>query len=183
MEVDIAGYWVKGRHRAESGLSESSENNFQSIQNDGAPILKPCGSRVGVSHTEYDWSLVEDEVLEDDSSVKTIDDLIPVPASIVDPIVMVDGKSLHKATVISQMLSTECVSGDRLKRVQGFSNVEPNSVTGKGSLAETFVVGDPLWTLGDQNLSSIIIITSLICDAKEQRWIPAEKLKDSTIRG
>ena len=138
-EVDIAGCWMKGRLRAailllESGLFESSEINFQSIENDGASISKPRGSRVGVSHTEYDWSLVEDEVVEDDSSVNTIDDLSPVPASIVDPIVMVDGKSFHKATVIRQILSTERVSGDRLKRVRGFSKFEPNSVTGEGSL-------------------------------------------------
>ena len=54
---------------------------------------------------------------------------------------------------------------------------------GEGSLAETLVIGDPFCALGDQNISSIIIMKSLICDAKEQRWIPAEKLKDSTIRG
>ena len=145
-EVDIAGCCMRGRHRAailllESGLFESSEINFQSIENDGACILKPRGSRVGVSHTEYDWSLVEDGVLEEGNSVNTIDDLIPVPASIVDSIVMVDGKSFHKATVTRQMLSTERVSGDRLKRVRGFSKFEPNSVTDEGSLAETLVEG------------------------------------------
>ena len=127
-EVDIAGCWMKGRHYVailllESGLFESSEINFQSIENDGASILKPCGSLVGVSHTEYDCSLVEDEVVEDDSSVNTIDDLIPVPASIVDPIVMVDGKPFHKATVIHQMISTERVSGDRLKVLAVFQNL------------------------------------------------------------
>ena len=134
---------MKGRHKAailllESGLFEASEINFQLIEYEGSSILKPNKSRVGVSLVEYVWSQNEiEDVAESDNYINTIDDMVPIPANQIDPIVMVEGKPYHKASIICQKLMTERVSIDRLKFICGFSKFDPIHIGSEGSLSKT----------------------------------------------
>ena len=51
-------------------------------------------------------------------------------------------------------------------------------------MSDTLVVGDPLCSLQEKNLSMILTVISFkLSSGKETKWIEAEKLRDVTVKG
>ena len=95
----------------------------------------------------------DDDLVAVAEGLNTIDDMLPIPASKVDPLLMIDGKPCHKSTIVRCMLSSEGVSTDCLKHVRGYSKFEAD--VSAGNLSETLVVGDPICSLNEKNISII----------------------------
>ena len=95
---------------------------------DSITVWKPSRKMVGVTELGYDWSLADMSdvaaIEMNETEASSIDDMLPILGVAVDPLVTVDGSSMHKASVIRQRFSGQRVSSDRLKRVRGMSKFE-----------------------------------------------------------
>ena len=104
--------------------------------------MKPHGQLIGVSESEIDIPEVPDEPDNTEDNDTDIADGTHLSDYIQSKTITIEGKEVYKATVVKQMYSSQPLSKDRLRRVQGLTR-------SSNQLDDTFVdnmvyVGDPV---------------------------------------
>ena len=168
--VDVTALWESGHLKARSdalqkGILNSSDASTDALVLLGYTLKKPKGKLIGVTETEPDDSVIDDnqqqrtenqtqaDVVIDSSADTDTDDELNVPfADLIgnldggsSSVIEVDGKNIYKASVVKMLFSSAKLSKDRLKRVQGLTAGTP----GRGANSydddvNIVLIGDPL---------------------------------------
>ena len=153
--VDICSLWESGHMKARSCALEcgivKAGDTIDSLVLIGCTLKKPKGKLIGVNEVESDISIDQDEI-NDATDGRTADtectssndesDEIPFSDLIHNSTIEVDGKNIYKASVLNSMFSSNALSKDRLKRVQGLTAGTPG--TQNSSEDNIIYIGDPL---------------------------------------
>ena len=115
-------------------LLVKSDDTIESLGLHGYTLKKPKGKLIGVNEPEPDDSLEfeEESIADNNQDVSDEDDVELVPFSDLleeSATIEVDGKSIYKATVVNSLFSSNVLSKDRLKRVQGLTAGTPGLPT------------------------------------------------------
>ena len=80
-------------------------------------------------------------------------------------------------------MTSEGVSFNRLMRIRGYTRYEVTQ-SNDGRMDDTLVVGDPLCSIDESNMSTILTVTSFKSSSnKETKWIQADQLPEITVVG
>ena len=152
-DINIRALWESGHMKARADALEygivKSDDTIEALMLLGYTLKKPKGKLIGVTEPVADVSLEVDEeyhddneqdIPDEDSGVESIplSDLLEKNATI-----EVDGKNIYKASVVNSLFSSNALSKDRLKRVQGLTTGTPGQTTRKSD-DDMIFIGDPL---------------------------------------
>ena len=150
--VNIRAVWKSGYHKALSMVPENAatiiENALTTLR---CPIKKDIV--VGIDQSGQDWSRDDpDEDVEEESANSTeveedddvnLSEIIQEPDHPADPFFILDGKRVYKTTCLKKISSSQQLSKDRLRRVQGMSKY-PGEVSSNCDVDSFLINGDPV---------------------------------------
>ena len=185
-DADISSLWESGHMKARSdaleyGLVKSSET-VQSLSMLGSTLKKPRGKLIGVHEVDPDESLLDSSPSTDEDSVEPeesipLSDLMEKSATI-----EIDGKNIYKASVINSMFSSNGLSKDRLKRVQGLTSGSPGQSIGLSDeqSQQTIFIGDPLLVHFD-NKPNVANIHKISLGNQPKKFLKIEEMKKPNL--
>ena len=166
--VNIKATWKSGYYRALSMIPEGVVSEIEETVNTLCCLIKR-GVVVGVRNIEQDWSI--DDINEDEEDVSTdnsdpteepdlnLSEIIPDPKQTSEPFFMIDGKRVYKTTCLKAISSSQQLSKDRLRRVQGMSTY-PGETSCSLDPDSFLLNGDPVLVHKDgPRIANIITIT------------------------
>ena len=128
--VDIKAIWRSGYFKAMSMLPVSAAAELEGANTTLRCPLK-LGTVVGVQASTDDSSMLEEtcnEQIEKENDVHSGDEedinlgeIIQDPFQKVEPFFMIDGKRIYKSSCLKAISSSQNLSKDRLRRVQGMT--------------------------------------------------------------
>ena len=123
-DFDIASTWQIGYHRSIALAIEINikgrDETMKTLTDQNITLAKPFGKYIGVDTSVADWSVPEEIADEDSECIENneapLADFLGKQSTI-----QVDGKCIHKASILNQIFTSDALSKDRLKRVQGLT--------------------------------------------------------------
>ena len=180
--VDLVTSWKVGMLEAQT-LAVKAKYDLEptELQGLGYTLERPRGRVVGVTEKTVDWSIPDEESVEEVEDDTESDDIqLSEVIDNAEVFIEIDGKNVYKSTILKQINKEAPLSSDRLRRVRGLSKFI-SSEKDQTNLNDAISLGDPL-IVEHQKKMVVAVVMKIMDGDHPKEFVSASDLQNLSTR-